>query len=157
MDEVDIMILAELLENSRISVTELSRKINLSRPSLAERMERLRENQYILGYTIDINPKLMNLLSFYIQISGLKIEFEKFEERVKNFDEITECYSLTGSRSYLLKGYAVDVSHLNRILEQLVRYSTAETSIVLAPIFTKKLNVKKIYKQYLASKQIDNR
>lgn len=156
MDGVDIKILAELLKNSRISMTDLSRKINLSRPSLNERIERLKENQYILGYTIDINPKLFNLLCFYIQISDLKIGFEQFEERIRNFDEILECYSLTGSRSYLLKGYAIDVSHLNRVLEQIVRYSKAETSIVLTPIFKKKPNIEKIYKQYLESRDIKN-
>lgn len=60
-DEIDIAILSELQKNSRLSIRELSKRINLSPPSVTERVNRLQDSEIIEGYTIRINKKKLGL------------------------------------------------------------------------------------------------
>jgi len=60
-DEIDAMILSELEKNSRLSIRELSKRINLSPSSVTERLKRLEDNRIIEGYTISINKKNLGL------------------------------------------------------------------------------------------------
>jgi len=60
-DEIDVMILSKLEKNGRLSIRELSKRINLSPPSVTERVKRLEDNGVIEGYTISINKKKLGL------------------------------------------------------------------------------------------------
>lgn len=57
IDEVDMRILHELQTDSRLSIRELSKRVNLSPPSVTERVRRLEEHNIIKGYTIRLNKK----------------------------------------------------------------------------------------------------
>ncbi|NUR52385.1 MAG: Lrp/AsnC family transcriptional regulator, partial [Hamadaea sp.] len=50
MDPVDWHILDELQRDARLSFNELSRRVNLSAPAVAERVRRLQETGVITGY-----------------------------------------------------------------------------------------------------------
>ncbi|PTI82904.1 Lrp/AsnC family transcriptional regulator, partial [Mammaliicoccus vitulinus] len=56
-DFINGKILEILKENSRITINELSKKINLSAPATRERVNKLEDQDIINGYTIDINYK----------------------------------------------------------------------------------------------------
>lgn len=55
IDEIDLKILHELEENSRLSYRELSKRVNLSAPSVAERIRKMEEQEIITGYSIKID------------------------------------------------------------------------------------------------------
>jgi len=55
MDQIDRKIIAAIQEDSRITVSELSKLLSLSRPSTAERLMRLREKGVIEAYTARIS------------------------------------------------------------------------------------------------------
>ena len=48
MDVIDVKILEVLQENSRVSISELSRKVNLSLSAVSERLKKL-ENSSIIS------------------------------------------------------------------------------------------------------------
>lgn len=50
MDNIDRNILKTLQENGRISITDLSQAVNLSKTPCAERVKRLEKSGYIQGY-----------------------------------------------------------------------------------------------------------
>ena len=56
MDRVDWRILAELQCDARLSFHELSRRVNLSAPAIADRVRRLRETGVITGYHALVDP-----------------------------------------------------------------------------------------------------
>lgn len=60
MDNIDIKILKLLQENSRISISEMSSKINLSIPAVSDRLKKLDASSLIKKYTIIINNKKFN-------------------------------------------------------------------------------------------------
>ena len=57
MDFINEMILKELKEDSRISMSELGRRVHLSAPAVRERIRQLEEQNVIKRYTLDINKK----------------------------------------------------------------------------------------------------
>ncbi len=61
LDEIDVLILQELQKDSRLSIRELSKRINLSPPSVTERVRRLEDDGVIERYTIKINKKKLGL------------------------------------------------------------------------------------------------
>ena len=60
MDAIDINILKLLKENSRISASEISSKINLSIPAVSDRLRKLDASGVIEKYTVIISNKKMN-------------------------------------------------------------------------------------------------
>ena len=58
-DEIDEQILEALRRDSRLPVTNLSRKVGRSRTAVQARLSRLEQDQQILGYTI--KPILISL------------------------------------------------------------------------------------------------
>lgn len=59
IDDIDRLLLHELTNDSRLSMSELGRRINLSAPSVGERVRRLESFGVIKGYTIDIDHELL--------------------------------------------------------------------------------------------------
>lgn len=57
MDFIDEQIIHELKEDSRLSMSELSRRIHLSAPAVRERVRQLEEQDIIKRYTIELNQK----------------------------------------------------------------------------------------------------
>lgn len=57
MDFIDEQIIRELKEDSRLSMSELSRRIHLSAPAVRERVRQLEEQDIIKRYTIELNQK----------------------------------------------------------------------------------------------------
>ena len=55
-DTVDERLLAELQDDARLSIAELGRRVGLSSPAVADRLERLEEAGVIRGYRAEVDP-----------------------------------------------------------------------------------------------------
>ena len=55
MDNIDTAILDCLKENGRVTASEISKKVKLSIPAVAERIRKLEQNSIIQKYTISIS------------------------------------------------------------------------------------------------------
>jgi len=60
-DRYDLLILRLLRENCKVSLSDLSRRVGLSRFAVRDRMERLFTEGAILGSTVVLNPPLVGL------------------------------------------------------------------------------------------------
>ena len=97
MDVIDVKILEVLQENSRVSISELSRKVNLSLSAVSERLKKLENSSIISKYTVILDPKLLGKdLSVMISI-GLEStsQTQAFLEFVEMEPEILECHYIT--------------------------------------------------------------
>src|SRR5215207_8799403 len=56
LDAVNLRLLAELVEDARLSQAELGRRVGLSAPAVAERLSRLERDGVIAGYRTDVTP-----------------------------------------------------------------------------------------------------
>ncbi|MEC1434784.1 Lrp/AsnC family transcriptional regulator [Bacillus spizizenii] len=141
MDEIDRKLLELLQEDARITIIELSKKLNLSRPSVNERLRRLQENGVIQGFTARVSAEAIGKGTIVIiQIGNLKIECRKFEELIKEETDILECHRVTGTNSYFLKAAVATMKDLEALVDRLIPYGQLNTSVVLSsPILSRPL------------------
>ncbi|MCX7709934.1 MAG: Lrp/AsnC family transcriptional regulator [Clostridia bacterium] len=114
MDQTDLKILDVLKENSRIPTSEISKKVNLSIPAVAERIRKMEDAGIIEKYTIKINRDKTNykLLAF-IMISLSRVEeTEEFRKAIVQLESILEVHHLAGEYDYLVKVLVEDTKAL---------------------------------------------
>src|SRR2546422_11386349 len=59
LDRTDRKITGELTSDGRVSLAELGRRVNLSSPAVAERVQRLERAGVITGYRAEIDPRAL--------------------------------------------------------------------------------------------------
>jgi Lrp/AsnC family transcriptional regulator, leucine-responsive regulatory protein len=90
LDEADFRILRELRDDGRASITELARRVHVSRPNVYSRLQRLEADGVIRGYSARVDPAkvglpVMALIMLGIdhsQIDLLRAALEEMEEVV---------------------------------------------------------------------------
>ncbi|MDD6255006.1 MAG: Lrp/AsnC family transcriptional regulator [Eubacteriales bacterium] len=136
MDTIDVKILEVLQDNSRVSISELSKRVNLSLSAVSERLKKLENSNVINKYTVILDPKLMGKdLSVVISI-GLEstTDTEAFLEYVQSEPEILECHYITGEYDYMLKVVTTDTTSLEHIMNRIRSFSgikRTQTNVIL--------------------------
>ena len=72
MDKVDIKLLAAMEENSRISLKNLARDLNVKTSTIYHRLHKLKESNILENFTIIINPEAVGLNKHAIMNIRLK-------------------------------------------------------------------------------------
>ena len=107
LDDIDIRILRELQQNSRLTNKELAARIHLSTTPTFERHRRLEREGYIKMYTSIIDAdRIDRSFAVYCNISFKQINREvadEFREIVSSWEEVTECYNVSGDCDFLMK------------------------------------------------------
>ncbi len=120
LDKIDIKILNLLQENSKITNLELSRKIGLSPAPTLERVKKLEQLEIIESYHAKINPTKVNLtISTFVLVNlawNKPRAMESFVERIKDIDEITDCYVITGDADILMRVVCKDIQAYEMLL-----------------------------------------
>ncbi|MEU6860767.1 Lrp/AsnC family transcriptional regulator [Glycomyces sp. NPDC046736] len=132
-DEIDWKILAELQSDARLSYNELSRRIHLSAPAVAERVRRLEESGVLTGYTARIDAaKAGQPLTAFIQLRCTNGRCLLKNTTADDFPEITEIHKLSGEHCTMLKVRAASLAHFEGLIEQLGDHGEMRTHIVLS-------------------------
>jgi Lrp/AsnC family leucine-responsive transcriptional regulator len=132
LDKLDIDLLKILQENARITISELSKKIALSRPSITERIIRLQEKGIIEEFTARVSLEAINRATIlFIQLSSLKVSNIEFEQMIKQDNDVLECHRVTGNTSYFIKAAVKDMSSMKLLIDRLMPYGDINTTIVL--------------------------
>lgn len=107
LDRLDLEILNQLQENSKLTHKQLSMKLNLSVTAVFERVKKLERSGIIKTYAAILDRKeLGRELMVY---SHVKLEkhsqknISEFEKQIKLLDEVHECYHVSGDYDYILK------------------------------------------------------
>ncbi|KKB10061.1 ArsR family transcriptional regulator [Devosia chinhatensis] len=120
LDALDRRILAELERDGRISVAELSRKVNLSKTPCAARIKRLEQSGHILGYRAVINPQRMGLshVAFVeVRLSDTrKPALEAFNKAVRALPEVERAHMIASNFDYLLQVRTKDIAAYREVL-----------------------------------------
>ena len=120
LDRIDRNILRTLQSNGRISNVELSKIVGLSPTPCLERVKRLEEKGYILGYFAKLNPdRLGAAMLVFVEVTLTKTAvdiFEDFSAVVKKLDDIQECHLVSGNFDFLLKARVADMSSYRKLL-----------------------------------------
>jgi len=102
LDEIDMKILRELSRDARVSIIDISEKLNLDNMTIYHRIKKLEDKKAILGYRVDIDDSILGR-DFYTVGVNLR-SFERFEEIKKEVLFIKEITGLTES----IGGYDIE-------------------------------------------------
>jgi Lrp/AsnC family leucine-responsive transcriptional regulator len=105
MDKIDLVILEELKKNSRATASEISKRVQLSVPAVAERLKKLEQRGIIEQYTVKLNRQLQGwgLLAFVLVSIDTAEHNLAFAQAVLKMENVLECHRVAGKADYLLK------------------------------------------------------
>jgi Lrp/AsnC family leucine-responsive transcriptional regulator len=125
LDKIDKKILLALQEDGCISNIDLSVRVNISPAASLERVCKLHEAGYILGYAAKLNPQLLNVsLMAFIEVVLDRTTpevFDTFKDSVKIIPEVMECYMVAGGFDYLIKVRVKDMNDYREFVGQTLR------------------------------------
>jgi Lrp/AsnC family leucine-responsive transcriptional regulator len=131
LDDTNRRLLAELQGNARLTLAELGRRVGLSSPAVAERLQRLERDGVIAGYRTEIDPRAVGYsLTVVIRIRPAPRELQKVAELARSTPEVVECHRITGEDCYFMKAHVRDVQHLEEVIDLFVAFGQTTTSIV---------------------------
>ena len=120
LDHFDKKILEALVEDGRMSITDLAARVGLSKTPCQIRFRRLIAEGYIEGFRAILNPTRMQLdhVAFVeVKLSDTREQaLRSFNEAVKKVREIEECHMIAGRFDYLLKVRTRDIGRYRRVL-----------------------------------------
>jgi Lrp/AsnC family leucine-responsive transcriptional regulator len=121
MDRIDRRIVAALQRDGRRTLADLSAEVGLSATPLARRIARLEAEGVITGYGARVDQETLGLpLNAFVFVEldqHNRDAIRAFEDRLRRFDEVMECYLMTGTRDVLIRVVAADLAALDRFLE----------------------------------------
>ena len=122
IDKIDVAILRELQQNSRIPNTEIGRRIGLSQPAVHTRVSRLEDLGLIKAYTalldhVALGYELTCIIMVTMQVHSHEA-FAKFQKHIETVPEVLECYHLTGQYDYMMKVIVSDRNQLENLVLQ---------------------------------------
>lgn len=131
LDHTNRRLLAELQDDARLSLAELGRRVGLSSPAVAERMDRLRATGVILGFRTEIDPRALgHQLAVVVRIRPNAQQIAKVADLARRTPEIVECHRITGEDCYFMKAHVRGVEHLEELIDRFTPYGQTTTSIV---------------------------
>jgi Lrp/AsnC family leucine-responsive transcriptional regulator len=142
LDDIDRRLLAAVQENGRLTATELAERVGLTVSPCLRRLRLLEEAGVIRGYTALLDQKKVGLpVSVFVSIK-LERQSEEamraFEEAIRSWPEVLECYLMTGPRDYLLRVVASDLADYERFvkvrLTRITGIANIESSFALGQV-----------------------
>ncbi len=142
LDHFDRRILEVLSEDGRIAVTELSKKVGLSKTPCQSRLKKLMDEGYILGFRAAIDPEKLGL--DHIAFTTVKLSDTReaaltaFNVAVRKLREVEECHMIASSFDYLLKVRTPDIRRYREVLGEkissLPHVSSTSTFVVMESV-----------------------
>jgi Lrp/AsnC family transcriptional regulator, leucine-responsive regulatory protein len=131
LDETNRRIVEELQTEARLSMAELGRRVSLSAPAVAERVQRLERDGVITGYHATVDPKAIGFpLAAVVRVRPASRQLHKIPEVAREIPEVVECYRITGEDCFFVKLHLRAMEDLEPILDRLVVYGQTTTSII---------------------------
>lgn len=143
LDATNLRLLAELQADARLSLAELGRRIGLSSPAVAERLQRLEQEQVIRGYHARLDPRKLGLsLTAVIRVRPAPRQLHEVAEMARKTLEVVDCRRITGEDCYIMTAHVRDIDHLEEVIDQFAAFGQTTTSIVQsAPVTDRGLSL----------------
>ncbi|WP_433529564.1 Lrp/AsnC family transcriptional regulator [Micromonospora sp. CA-263727] len=133
MDEMDWALLRELQADARLSFSELSRRVHLSPPAVAERVRRLEETGVITGYHAHVDlARAGRTVVALIRMSCYGVRCILHDPAVSGWPEILEIHRITGDACSVLKVAAGSIGAFEAVIDRLAPYGQPSSTMVLS-------------------------
>ncbi len=130
---MDWALLRELQDDARLSFSELSRRVHLSPPAVAERVRRLEESGVIVGYRahVDLTAAGRPVVAL-IQMSCYGAGCVLRDPAVPEWPEILEIHRITGDACSVLKVAATSMDAFEALIDRLAPHGRPSSTLILS-------------------------
>ena len=124
LDAHDLRILDILSKEGRLPITDLAKRVGLSKSPCQVRVKRLQSDGFITGFRAVLDPAKLNLE----QVAFVEVRLSDTSERalsafnaaVRDLPEIEQCHMIAGAFDFLLKIRTTDINAYRTILGEKV-------------------------------------
>jgi len=135
IDNLNWKILESLQNNARISFADIGRKVGLTPPAVAERVKKMEDLEILEGYTAKVShAKTGYQLKAIITLRAFMGKLIPFLAVVVNFEEVINCYRITGNENIVMEVVLKDQFHLEKFIDRLIQYGETRTHIILSNV-----------------------
>lgn len=121
LDKLDQKIVSLLIENARISYSDIGEKIGISRVAVKARIQALEQRGIIEEYTTIINPqKISGAVSCYFEIETTPNCLAKVTELLNANDTVTQIYRVTGKDKLHVHAVASSAEEMEAFLHTVI-------------------------------------
>jgi len=145
IDSINWKILDCLQQNARQSNTDIARQVGVSSPAVAERIRKLEDAGIIEGFHAKVSHfETGHQLKAIITLRAFMGQLKPFIQKVKSFNEVVNCYRITGNENIVMEAVLNNQRHLEQFIDQLIIYGETRTHIVLSNIIENNPIIKRI-------------
>lgn len=139
LDDTDRKLIDLLSANSRESITELSRIMNMSRSTVQDRIEKLEHQGIIRGYTVRLSDEyLWSQVVAHVMINTDQKQSTAITRDLKKVDEVKALHTVNGIHDMIAIVSADSTQTLDKVLDKIGAIEgieKTESSIVLSTRF----------------------
>ncbi len=125
IDEIDRHILDILASDGRVPASQIAERVGLSRPAVAERIERLERDGILLGTVGVIDPEALGLgITAFIAAqlpTPLDTKGSRAFRELMDRSEVLEIHTVAGNDCYLIKVRTGSIASLNELVSSLAK------------------------------------
>lgn len=121
LDELDQKILRLLVENARMSYSEIGERVGVSRVAVKARIQALEQRGVIEEYTTIINPQKINgAVSCYFELEFSPETFAQAASLLKENETVTQIYRVTGKNKLHVHAVAASSEEMERLIREVI-------------------------------------
>ncbi|NKI26223.1 Lrp/AsnC family transcriptional regulator [Arenibacter sp. 6A1] len=135
IDALNWKILNFLQQNARESFANIARKVGLTAPAVAERVKKMEDIGVITGYKAVLSHSHTGFqLKAIITLRAFMGKLKPFLEAVNSYEEVVNCYRITGNENIIMMVVLKDQFHLEKFIDKLIQYGETRTHIILSDV-----------------------
>ena len=115
LDALDQKIVSLLIENARMSYSDIAQRVGISRVAVKMRVQALEKRGVIEEYTTIVDPqKISGAVSCYFEIETAVTDI------LNACDTVTQIYRVTGKNKLHVHAVAADAEEMERLIREVI-------------------------------------
>jgi len=137
IDMIDRQILNELALDSRLSMRSVAKRVNLSAPSVTERVRQMESYGLIKRYGLKINyEKLGSPIECLVEATIKEGRYDRFKKYIQQLSNVDFCYRISGDSCFMLKLHFQTFQEAEFFIEQIHPYAHTVTRFIFSEVDT---------------------
>ena len=133
LDDLNRSILKELVQDARISTTEIGRRVGLSAPAVADRIQKMEKQGFIKGYRTVIDFDKVGLtIKAIINFKATSLKHSETIKMVETMPEVVQWHTTTGYYCMMMKVAVETSKELESFVEHLGEFGETTTALILS-------------------------
>ncbi|MDB1088890.1 Lrp/AsnC family transcriptional regulator [Streptomyces sp. ACA25] len=139
LNDLDERIVRALAEDARRSYADIGAEVGLSAPAVKRRVDRLREQKAITGFTVRVDPTALGwetegFIEMYCRSNTSPRDIRR---ALSGYPEVASASTVTGDADAVVQVFASDMRHFEQVLERIANEPFVERTrsvLVLSPL-----------------------